>query len=60
MGNLVPALRVFPANTISLLPEAQSPFICVGLKRDDPVLCWSDKKKLWDGPMSPLRTIKAK
>jgi hypothetical protein len=37
---------------LKLTGKAQSPTIGVGLKRRDPVLCWSDKKKLWDGPMS--------
>jgi hypothetical protein len=34
---------------LKVTEKYQTPSICVGLKRDDPVLCWNDKEKLWDG-----------
>jgi hypothetical protein len=33
-----------------LTEKAQNPSIETGLKRDDPVLCWSRRHNKWDGP----------
>jgi hypothetical protein len=33
-----------------LTEKAQNPSIDTGLKRGDPVLCWSRRKNKWDGP----------